>query len=257
MAERLKELEARKAEARVAGGETGDRAPSRQGSHDRARAPRVPARRGLVPRARHADPPRRLGHGPRRVASLHRRRHHRLRQDRRSQGLRLLPGLHRLRRRARRDPRREDPQDHGPRHDDGPADHRAQRRRRRAHPRGRRGTQRLRRDLLAQRTRVGRRAPDLGHPRAVRRRRGVLAGPDRLHLHGEGHEPHVHHRSRRREGRSPARTSRSKSSAAPRPTRRSRAWRASCCPTRRACSTRCATCFRSCRRTTWKSRRAS
>ena len=35
----------------------------------------------------------------------------------------------------------------------------------------------------------------------VRRRGGVLAGPDRLHLHGEGHEPHVHHRSRRGEGR--------------------------------------------------------
>ena len=33
----------------------------------------------------------------------------------------------------------------------------------------------------------------------VRGRRGLLAGDDRLHLHGEGHVEHVHHRSRRRE----------------------------------------------------------
>ena len=34
-------------------------------------------------------------------------------------------------------------------------------------------------------------------PRAVRGRRGLLAGDDRLHLHGEGHVEHVHHRARR------------------------------------------------------------
>ena len=33
----------------------------------------------------------------------------------------------------------------------------------------------------------------------VRGRRRLLAGDDRLHLHGEGHVAHVHHRSRRRE----------------------------------------------------------
>ena len=33
----------------------------------------------------------------------------------------------------------------------------------------------------------------------VRRRRGLLARDDRLHLHGEGHVAHVHHRPRRRE----------------------------------------------------------
>ena len=49
-----------------------------------------------------------------------------------------------------------------------------------------------------------RRGPaDLGHPRAVRRRRGVLAGDDRLHGHGRGDELHVRHRAERREGRDP------------------------------------------------------
>jgi acetyl-CoA carboxylase carboxyltransferase component len=32
-------------------------------------------------------------------------------------------------------------------------------------------------------------------------RRRLLSGPDGLHLHGEGHQPHVHHRSRRRQDR--------------------------------------------------------
>ena len=46
---------------------------------------------------------------------------------------------------------------------------------------------RLRRHLRAQRPGLGRRPADLGHPRSVRRRRGLLAGADRLRLHGEGH----------------------------------------------------------------------
>ena len=198
-----------------------------------------------------------LGHGPRGHAALHRRRDHRLRHDRRSQGLRLLPGLHRLRRRAGRDPRREDPQDHGPGHDDGPADHRPQRRRRRADPRGRGRAARLRRDLPAQRARLGRRAPDLGDPRALRGRRGLLAGADRLHLHGEGHQPHVHHRARRgqdrhRRGRDPRRAGR-------RADPRHQVGRGQLRHARREerASTRCATCSRSCRRTTSRSRRAS
>jgi len=36
-------------------------------------------------------------------------------------------------------------------------------------------------------------SPDLGRHGAVRRRRGLQPGDDRLHLHGEAHEPHVHH----------------------------------------------------------------
>ena len=42
---------------------------------------------------------------------------------------------------------------------------------------------------------------DLGDPRPVRRRRRVLAGDDRLHLHGPRVVAHVHHRPRRREDR--------------------------------------------------------
>ena len=49
----------------------------------------------------------------------------------------------------------------------------------------------------------GCRAADLGDPRAVRRRRRLLAGDHRLHGHGRGHELHVRHRARRREDRDP------------------------------------------------------
>ena len=79
------------------------------------------------------------------------------------------------------------------------AGRRAQRRRRRPHPGGRRQPGQLRRDLPPQREVVGCGAADLGDPRAVRRWRRVLAGDDRLHLHGARVVAHVHHRSRRRE----------------------------------------------------------
>ena len=69
---------------------------------------------------------------------LHRRRHHRLGHRRRPQGLRVQPGLHRLRRRPRRGVRREDPQADGPGAQGRRPGHRAQRRRRRPHPGGRR-----------------------------------------------------------------------------------------------------------------------
>ncbi len=66
-------------------------------------------------------------------------------------------------------------------------------------PGGRRLAALLRRDLPPQRGRLGRDPPDQRDPRALRRRRGLLAGHDRLHLHGAGHVAHVHHRPRRRE----------------------------------------------------------
>ena len=113
MAERLAELAERKDEALHAGSE---RAVERQ----HAKGKMLARERieyllddGLVPRARHAGPPPGPRHGPRGTA-LHRRRDHRLGHDRRPQGLRLQPGLHRLRRRARRGVRREDPQGDGP-----------------------------------------------------------------------------------------------------------------------------------------------
>ena len=43
--------------------------------------------------------------------------------------------------------------------------------------------------------------PDLRHHGTHRRGRGLLAGHDRLHLHGEEHRLHVHHRARRHQER--------------------------------------------------------
>ena len=68
---------------------------------------------GQLPGAGPAGPPPGACRRPR-GAAVHRRRDHRLGHDRGPQRLRLQPGLHRLRRRARRGLRREDPQAHGP-----------------------------------------------------------------------------------------------------------------------------------------------
>ena len=177
----------------------GRRAPPRQGQADRPRAHRVPARRGVLPGARHAGPAPGPRHGPGGQPALHRRRGHRLRHHRRPAGLHLQPGLHRLRRGAGRGLRREDPQGDGPgRLHRGPDD-RPQRRRRGPDPGGRRLAALLRRDLPPQRDVLGRHPPDQRDPRPLRRRRRLLAGHDRLHLHGAGHVAHVHHRSRRGE----------------------------------------------------------
>ena len=132
----------------------------------------------------------------RRAARPRRRRRHRARHDRRPAGVRVLAGLHGLRRIAVGGVRREDLQGDGPRDEGRRAGHRPQRLRRRADPGGRRVARRVRRDLPAQRPGVRRRAADLGDPRAVRRRRGVLAGDDRLHRDGRGDELHVRHRAR-------------------------------------------------------------
>ena len=202
MAERLTELEARKAEAREAGGEIAIERHHAKGKMTARERIEYLLDEDTLPRTGHVESSRRLRHGPRGHPSLHRRRDHRLRQDRRAQGLRLLPGLHRLRRRARRDPRREDPQDHGP---------------------GRRPWACRSSDSTTARVRGSRRAwprstPTAASSCATRARSGVvpqisvilgpcagrrrlLAGADRLHLHGEGLQPHVHHRSRRREDR--------------------------------------------------------
>ena len=65
----------------------------------------------------------------------------------------------------------------------------------RPHSGGRRLAALLRRHLPPQRRRLGRDPPDQRDPRALRRRRRLLAGHDRLHLHGAGHLAHVHHRA--------------------------------------------------------------
>ena len=140
----------------------------------------------------------RAGRGARR-APVRRRRHHGLGHDRRPQGLRVQPGLHGLRRGARRGVRREDPQAHGPGAQGRRAGHRPQRRCRCPHPGGRGLPRHLRRHLLPQREGLGGDAADLGDHGPVRRRRGLQPGDDRLRLHGRRDVVHVHHRSRRGE----------------------------------------------------------
>jgi hypothetical protein len=60
---------------------------------------------------------------------------------------------------------------------------------------------RLCRDFPAQRAGVGRHPSDLAHHGAVRGRRRLFAGHDRLHLHGARHLLHVRHRTGRSEDR--------------------------------------------------------
>ena len=133
-------------------------APARPGQAARPRAHRPPARSRVVPRARPAGPP--PGRVGLRRPALHRRRHLRLGHGRRPQGLRLLAGLHGVRRRARRGVRRQDPQAHGPGAQGRGPGRRHQRRRRRPHPGGRGQPRQLRRHLLPQRAVVGRDPPD-------------------------------------------------------------------------------------------------
>ena len=137
-------------------------------------------------RLRHAEEP-----------PVGRRGRHRPRHDRRPPRVRLLAGLHRLRRLARRGHGREDVQDHGPGGQDRLPGDRHQRLRRRADPGGRRLARRLRRRLPAQRQLLGRDPADQPDHGPVRGRRRLLARDHRLHLHGEGDLAHVHHRPRR------------------------------------------------------------
>ena len=107
------------------------------------------------------------------------------------------PGLHGLRRLARRGLRREDRQGHGPRAEDRLPGHRHQRLRRRPHPGGRRLARPVRRDLPPQRPRLRRHPADLADHGPVRRRRGLLPRAHRLHRDGRPDLAHVHHRPRR------------------------------------------------------------
>ena len=130
-----------------------------------------------------------------------RRRGHRLGHGERPHRVRLRQGFHGVRRLAVGDARAEDRQDPGHGDEGARADHRPVRRRRRAHPGGRRGARRLWRGVQAQRDRLRRDPADLRDHGPVRRRRRLFAGDDRLHLHGARHELHVRHRPRRGEDR--------------------------------------------------------
>ncbi len=153
------------------------RRAARQGQADRARAAGAAAGRGHVRRVGHVRraPLRRLRHGGQQDPG--RRRGHRLRHDQRPPGVRLQPGLHRLRRRAVRGACREDLQGDGPGHEGRRAGDRPERLGRRAHPGGRGLARRLCRGVPAQRDGLGRGAADQHDHGALRRRRGVLARP--------------------------------------------------------------------------------
>ena len=197
----LQQLEAKRARARLGGGEKRIAAQHAQGQAHRARTDRASSRRRHVRGVGHVRraPQQRLRDGGQPAAG--RRRRHRLRDDQRPARLRLQPGLHRLRRRALGSARREDLQGDGPGDEGRRAGDRPQRLGRRADPGRRRFARRLRRGVPAQRRRVGRRAADQPDHGPVRGRRGVFTGDDRLHLHGQGQLVHVRHRPRGREDR--------------------------------------------------------
>ena len=128
-----------------------------------------------------------------------RRRGDRLRHHQRAARIRLQPGFHRVRRRALRGARGKDLQDHGSRGQGRRARHRPQRLGRRTYP-GRCGLAcGVRRRVPAQRDRFGRHPTDLRDHGALRRRRGLFPGDDRLHRDGEGQLVHVRHRAGGRE----------------------------------------------------------
>ncbi len=122
-----------------------------------------------------------------------------LRNDLRPQGVRLLAGLHRLRRLAERGVRGEGLQGDGSRGQVRLPGDRDQRLGWRPHPGGRRLAGRVRGDLLAQRAGLRRRAAALAGHGPLRRRCRLLAGDHRLRAHDRGLLVHVHHRARRGE----------------------------------------------------------
>ena len=177
------------------------RGAARPRQTDRAGAHRAPARQGLVRGIRHVRraPLDRIRHGEDQGAG--RRRRHRLGHRQRPQDVCVRQGFYRVRRLALRDPRAEDHKAAGHGDEGEGADHRALRRRRRAHPGGRRGACGLFLRVPPQRHRLRRDPADLRHHGTLRRRRRLFARDDRLHLHGEEHQLHVRHRPRRGEDR--------------------------------------------------------
>ncbi len=127
------------------------RGPAQARQTDRARAHRTAARQGLVRGARHVRraPLQRLRHGE--DQDPRRRRGHRLGHGQRPHGLSVLQGLHRVRRLALRGACGQDHQGAGHGDEGARAHHRPVRRRRRAHPGGRRRARRLWRGVQAQR----------------------------------------------------------------------------------------------------------
>ena len=213
----LTELEKRRERARLGGGEARIEAQHARGKLTARERLELLLDRGLLRGVRHVHRAPQQGFRRRQEHHPRRRRGHRLGHDQRPHGLCLRQGLHRLRRLAVRNPRAEDLQDPGHGDAERRAGDRPARCRRRAHP-GRRVLARgLWRGVQAQRAGLRRGAADQRDHGAVRRRRRLFAGDDRLHLHGARHLLHVHHRARGREdgdaGRRDARTARRREGA--------------------------------------------
>ena len=150
----LDQLHHRQVARRTGRGTRARRPAAQEGQAHRPRAARPPARRGQLRRARPVRHPslHRLRAGPAGLPG--RRRGDRLGADRRAPGLRVLPGLHGLRRLPLGGARGEDLQGDGPGPPERRAGDRAQRFRRRPHPGRRRVARRLRRHLPPQHARV-------------------------------------------------------------------------------------------------------
>ncbi len=136
MREKLELLQRKRAESEQGGGADRIATQHEQGQADRPRTARRAARSGLVRGARSIRHASRDRLRPCRPAGAGRRRRNRVRPDRRPAGLRLLAGLHRVRRLAVRNVRREDLQGDGPRRSQRRAHHRPERFGRRAHSGG-------------------------------------------------------------------------------------------------------------------------
>ena len=179
----------------------GGRTPARAREAPRARAARPAARSRLVRRARPLRPPPRDRVRDAGQPALGRRGRHRLRHGVRSAGLRVQPGLHRLRRVALRGLRGEGLQGDGHGREGRLPRRRDQRLGRRADPGGGRLARRLCGDLLAERAGLRRRAAGLADHGALRGRGRLLSCDHRLRPDDGGLVVHVHHRARRREDR--------------------------------------------------------
>ena len=197
----LKELERRRAVARAGGGEARIAAQHARGKLTARERIEVFLDEGSFEEFDMFVEHRSTDFGMEKTEDRRRRRRHRLGHGQRPPGLRLRQGFHRVRRLAVGSACREDPEGAGHGAAQPRADHRPLRRRRRAHPGGRGGARRLCRGVPAQRARLRRHPADLGHHGAVRRRRRLFAGHDRLHLHGARHLLHVRHRPGRGEDR--------------------------------------------------------
>ena len=173
---------------------TADRRPARARKAHRAGTNRASDRSRLVRGIRDVRRTSRDGLRHGQAPRTGRWRYHRLGHHQRQGRLRLCQGFYRFRRFAFRGARAKDRQAAGHGAQQSRAAHRAFRFGRRPHPgRGRRARG-LRRGIPAQRPGVRGDPPDFPRHGSLRRRRRLLPGAHRFHLHGQGHELYVRDR---------------------------------------------------------------